>query len=223
MARVFGYPETPNFPARYNIAPTQPIPIVRAADATRQFALVRWGLVPSWAKEINPRPLINARAETVNEKPSFRAAFRRRRCLIPADGFYEWHRGASGPAQPYFICRRDRALFAMAGIWEHWQDGDGNELQSAAIITIGANATLQSIHPRMPCLIAPEHFSAWLDTEAIDARTAQEFLMPADDDLLVAQKVSTRVNRVANDGPELQAPLVEADESDHQESTARLI
>ena len=223
MARVFGYRETPNFPARYNIAPTQPIPIVRIADGARQFALVRWGLVPSWAKEINPRPLINARAETVNEKPSFRAAFRRRRCLIPADGFYEWHRGASGPAQPYFICRRDRGLFAMAGIWEHWLDAAGNELESAAIITTGANAVLQAIHNRMPCLIAPEHFGAWLDTEAIDARTAQELLMPADDDLLIAYKVSTRVNRVANDGPELQAPLVEDPEPNHSEAATRLI
>lgn len=223
MRHFFDYPEKPNFPARYNIAPTQPIPIVRVADQLHQFALVRWGLVPSWFKEIGPKPLINARAETVHEKPSFRAAMRRRRCLIPADGFYEWDRGQTGPAQPYYIRQRQGGLLAMAGIWEHWLDSAGNELETAAIITTQANAVLQPFHHRMPCLIAPEHFDAWLDVQAIDPRTALEFLMPADDDLLVAHKVSTRVNRVANDDPALHEPLVEASDEVQPEAAPRLL
>ncbi|MHA1545853.1 MAG: SOS response-associated peptidase [Alphaproteobacteria bacterium] len=220
MRQLFGYPQSPNFPPRYNIAPTQAIPIIRADGPLRQFALVRWGLVPSWFKEMGAKPLINARAETVVEKPSFRAAMRRRRCLIPADGFYEWERQASGPAQPYFIRQKTGGLFAMAGIWEHWLDSAGNELETAAIITTAANAVLQPFHHRMPCLIAPEHYGAWLDTKAIDPRTAQEFLMPADDDLLSAHKVSTRVNRVANDSPDLQTPLAIPPEP---ETTAKLL
>jgi putative SOS response-associated peptidase YedK len=169
---LFNYIETPDFPPRPYVTPGGPIAIVRQShDGIRHFALVRWGFVPSWAKEVQPgKPLINARSETILEKPSFRNAIRRRRCLIPADGFYEWEGDVPGKKQPYYIHRPDHGLMAFGGIWEHWMGPDGSELETAAIITTVANALVETIHPRSPLIIHPQDFAIWLDHSYEDAR-----------------------------------------------------
>lgn len=203
MRALFGYREQPNFPARYNVAPTQPIPIVRLLDGERHLALVRWGLLPSWVKD--PKVftlLINARGETAAEKPAFRAAMRRRRCLIPADGFYEW-KAAGERKRPYFVHPRSGGSIAFAGLWETWTGPNGEELDTAAIVTTRANKTLAPIHDRMPVIVPPDAFDLWLDGAAVDAQTAAALIAPAPDDLLDAYEISTAVNRVANDNPKL--------------------
>lgn len=200
---LFGYPEQPNFPPRYNIAPTQPIAIVRLAEGKRQFALVRWGLLPSWVKD--PKTftlLINARGESITEKPAFRAAVKRRRCLIPADGFYEW-KAMGTHKQPYYVRAKSGAPLAFAGLWETWIGPNGEELETAAIVTTRANRTLAPIHERMPVVIPPEAFDLWLDCANVDAESATALIAPATDDLLEAYEVSTAVNRTANDNSKL--------------------
>jgi putative SOS response-associated peptidase YedK len=200
---LFRYLENPNFPARYNIAPTQPIAIVRLIDGQRHFALMRWGLLPSWVKD--PKTfalLINARGESVNDKPAFRAAMKRRRCLIPADGFYEW-KATGGRKQPFYIHAKSGAPFAFAGLWETWTGPNGEELDTAAIVTTDANETLAAIHDRMPVVIPPEAFDLWLDCVNVDERAAQALIKPAQEDLFEAYEISTAVNRTANDNPSL--------------------
>ncbi|MEE9587897.1 MAG: SOS response-associated peptidase [Hyphomicrobiaceae bacterium] len=205
VRQTFGYRETPNFPPRYNIAPTQPVAIVRrGADGVREFALVRWGLIPSWVKDPGEfRTLINARSETALEKPSFRAGIRHRRCLVPADGFYEWT-GPKGNKQPHLIRPRTEGPMAFAGIWEHWMGPDGSELESMAILTTAANETVQPLHDRMPVILEPENFALWLDVRDTPAKEAAEFLRPANDDLLQTREVSRALNNPRNDGPEVQ-------------------
>jgi len=205
MRELFGFGEQPNFPPRHNIAPTQPVPIVFRDGAQRHFLLVRWGLVPSWVKEAPQSLLINARAETIAEKPSFRGAFRHRRALMPADGFYEWKPVGKGAKQPWLIRRRDRAPFAMAALWETWAAAEGSEIDSCAIVTCEANATLAPIHHRMPVILDEKDWDAWLDP-ATPLKEAQALLRPAPDDLLDATPVSTRINSVANDDPSLIEP-----------------
>ena len=217
MTRLFGINgPVPNFPLRYNIAPTQPVPVVREVGDGRELTFLQWGLIPSWAKE-GFKPLINARGESVADKPSFRSAFKRRRCLLPADGFYEWRRPDGGPKQPFNIRRPDGGMFAMAGIWEDWMGADGTELTTCAIITTDANKTLASIHHRMPVILAPEDWGAWLTTPETEAKKLLPLLRPAPDDVLEAYEISTRVNRVANDGPELIEPLKPAPEETETE------
>jgi putative SOS response-associated peptidase YedK len=205
--RLFGYREQPNFPPRYNVAPTQPVPIVRVADNERQFALVRWGLIPPWVKD--PRGvslLINARSESVNDKSAFRNAMRRRRCLFPADGFYEWKQEGEGK-RPFCVRPKDGGPIAFAGLWETWIGPNGEELESAAIVTTGANRELVPLHERMPAILPPEAFDLWLDCRNVDAEMAAGMLAPAGAGLLEAYEISPAVNRTANDGPELIAPL----------------
>ena len=200
---LFRYQEQPNFPPRYNVAPTQPIAIVRLMDGKRQFALVRWGLLPSWVKD--PKSftlLINARGESVAEKPAFRAAMKRRRCLIPADGFYEWQ-AVGGRKQPFFVHAKSGAPLAFAGLWETWTGPNGEELDTATIVTTRANRTLAAIHDRMPVILAPEAFDLWLDSANVDATTAAALIAPAPENLLEAYEVATAVNRTANDNPKL--------------------
>lgn len=215
MAELFGFSEQPNFPPRWNIAPTQPVPIVRkGADGQRHFVLVRWGLVPDWAREVGPKPLFNARGETVAEKPAFRSAFKRRRCLMPADGFYEWEPGRDQPKQPYLIRRRDRAPMAFAGIWEHWQSPEGSELESCSIITTQANAALAPVHHRMPVILDQADWETWIDTSETLCKDALKLLVPSADDLLDVVPVSTRVNAVANDDATLQDEVEPAREQE---------
>jgi putative SOS response-associated peptidase YedK len=208
IRRLFGYPEQPSFPPRYNVAPTQPIAIVRMVEGRRQFALVRWGLIPPWVKD--PRVfslLVNARVESVNDKPAFRYAMRRRRCLVPADGFYEWQGGGGGRRRPYAVRLKDRAPIAFAGLWETWIGPNGEEMETAAIVTTDANRELARLHDRMPVIVPPAAFEAWLDCGRVDALTAAALCVPAREDLLEAYEVSPAVNRADNDGPELIAPV----------------
>jgi putative SOS response-associated peptidase YedK len=205
--RLFGYREQPSFPPRYNVAPTQPVPIVRMAEGARQFALVRWGLIPPWVHD--PRAftlIVNARAESVNDKPAFRNAMRRRRCLFPADGFYEWKEDA-GRKHAFCVRPRDRAPVAFAGLWETWMGPHGEELETAAIITTAANRDLAALHPRMPVIVPAEAFDPWLDCTSFDATTATSLLDAAPNGLLEAYEISPAVNRTANDGPGLIAPI----------------
>ena len=204
---LFRYEEQPNFPARYNIAPTQPIAIVRLVEGKREFALVRWGLLPSWVKD--PKAfalLINARGESVLEKPAFRAAMKYRRCLIPADGFYEWQK-AGERKRPFYVRGKKGGPLAYAGLWESWQGPNGEELETAAIVTTRANGTLAPIHERMPVVVPPEAFDLWLDCANVDAETAAALIAPAGEDVLEAHEISTAVNRVANDNPALIEPV----------------
>jgi len=204
---LFRFEEQPNFPPRYNIAPTQPIPIVRLVNGKRQFALVRWGLLPSWVKDPKAFSLIiNARGESVLDKPAFRAAMKYRRCLIPADGFYEWQRGGVRK-RPYYVRAKNGRPLAYAGLWETWMGPNGEELETAAIVTTDANATLAPIHERMPVVVPPEAFDLWLNCAHVDAETAAALIQPAPDDLLEAYEISTAVNRVANDDARLIEPL----------------
>lgn len=206
MRALFRYLDQPNFPPRYNVAPTQPVPIVRVFEGRREFALVRWGLVPSWVKD--PRTftlLINARGESVNEKPAFKNAMKRRRCLFPADGFYEWKRYASRN-QPYFVRLKSGQPMAFAGLWESWMGPNGEEQETAAIVTTRASASIAHIHDRMPVIVPPEAFDFWLDPN-VDGETASAVIAPAPPDAIEAYQVSSAVNRTANDSPELLLPL----------------
>ncbi|MDE2445506.1 MAG: SOS response-associated peptidase [Alphaproteobacteria bacterium] len=169
-----------SFPPREYVTPGSPIGIVRMGfDHQRHLNLVRWGFVPSWAKEIQPRPLINARSETVYDKPSFKNAIRRRRCLILTDGFYEWEGDVPGKKRPYYIHRPDNSLFTFAGIWEHWMSADGSELESAAMLTTDPNNLIATIHDRSPVVIHPKDYDRWLDGAEEDVR---DLLMPPPDD-----------------------------------------
>jgi putative SOS response-associated peptidase YedK len=209
----FAYVEQPNFPPRYNIAPTQPIPIVFArahtGGAERHFLLVRWGFLPGFVKEPKTFPLlINARAEGIEEKASFRAALRRRRCLVISDGFYEWRRVAEkGPKQPYLIRRMDGEPMGLAGLWETWSDPTGGEIDTACIITTGANQLMSYVHERMPAILPREAFSPWLDTDGVDPATAVELLTPAPEGALELVPIGPQVNRFANDDATVQAAL----------------
>jgi putative SOS response-associated peptidase YedK len=206
LRRLFGVEAAFNLAPRYNIAPTQETPVLRLdSGGGRVLAMLRWGLVPSWAKDpAIGSNLINARADTVAAKPSFRAAFRQRRCLVPADGFYEWKAGAPGtPKQPYLIARADGATFAFAGLWELWQH-EKEKLYTFTIVTTDANAALAPIHHRMPVILDPGDYAAWLDPANKDA---QALLKPAPEDWMRATPISTRVNAVRNDDASLIEPL----------------
>ena len=206
IRRLFRYLEQPNFPPRYNVAPTQPIPIVRMVDGQRHFALVRWGLIPSWVKD--PKGftlLINARGESVNDKPAFRAAMKRRRCLFPADGFYEWKR-VGDAKRPYFARPKSGGPLAFAGLWETWTGPNGEEMETAAIITTTANRTLATVHDRAPVIVPPEAFDFWLDCENVDEKTAAAAIVSAPEGSMEVYEISSAVNRVANDSPMLIEP-----------------
>lgn len=194
MRALFGFDEQPNLQPRYNIAPTQNVPVIRGReDGGRELAMLRWGLVPSWAKEVAASaPLINARGETVAEKPSFRDAFAKRRCLMPADGFYEWRKGDKGAKQPYRIALPDDTPFAFAGIWERWQSAQGETLESCALITTVASDQIVDIHHRMPVILEPENYDAWLVEPRLD-------LIATYDGDLRAYPIGTAVNKVIND------------------------
>lgn len=193
---------------RYNIAPSQPIPVVREdALGNRQLKLLHWGLVPTWSKGPDPHySMINARAETLAEKPAYRAAFRYRRCLIPASGFYEWHPTGRGLKQPYVIRRADHAPLFMAGLWEHWMGADGSELESCSIVVTAANKVVAPVHERMPVILDPANYGIWLDRNHQHTDDLMALLRPCDPDLLEVYPVSREVNNPQNEGARLIQP-----------------
>ena len=216
MRAFFRYVEQPNFPPRYNIAPTQPTPIIRrerdsSGVAARHFVLVRWGFLPGFVKDPKDFPLvINARAETVAEKSSFRNALKRRRCIFIADAFYEWRRPAGGkrrgapPAEPFLIRRQDGLPLALAGLWETWTGPNGEEVDTACILTTTANAAISALHDRMPVILEPRDFDCWLDCDQVDADEAGALMQPAAEDVLEFFPIATDVNKVANDNAAVQ-------------------
>lgn len=221
VAEFLSLIELEDFPARYNIAPTQPILVVVESEAPepgsnlpkRQALLARWGLLPGWLKDPNGFPLlINARAETAIGKASFRAAMRHRRVLVPASGFYEWRRpdkDEGGKPQAYFIKPKRGGVVAFAGLLETWSSADGSEVDTAAILTTSANRSIARIHDRMPVVIAPEDFSRWLDCKTQEPREVADLMVPADEDFFEAIPVSDKVNKVGNVGPDLLEPVEE--------------
>jgi len=214
--RYFGYVDEPNFPPRYNISPREPIALVSARDGShgreRRFKLAQWGFLPGFVKDpATFRPIINARIEGIVAKPSFRAAMRRRRRLIVADGFYEWRTAAADRGGlekfPYLVRRITGEPMGLAGLEETWIDPFGSEVDTACIITTPANALARRLHDRMPAIIEPEQFSAWLDNDGVSAKEAAGLLKPAREDLFELVPLGRAVNRAANDGPDLQTPI----------------
>jgi putative SOS response-associated peptidase YedK len=201
----------PELEQRFNVTPRSAVPIVAVSRERRTLDVVRWGLVPSWAKDLSIGDrLINARAESIATKPAYKRAFARRRCIIPADGFYEW-RAVAGrkQKQPYFIFRRDREPLAFAGLWEVWHDPDdpdAERVRSCVIVTTRANRLLEPVHDRMPVVLPEESWDSWLDPANHDTDALVALLVPAPDDLLDLYAVRTLVNRPANDGRELLEP-----------------
>jgi putative SOS response-associated peptidase YedK len=210
LAAHYQLDNVPYIQPRYNIAPTQPVAAVRLAPDSggRELTHFQWGLVPSWSKDptIGSR-MINARAETAPEKPSFRSAFKRRRCLIPASGFYEWQ-AVDGGKQPMYIHRAEGDLMSLAGLWEYWQSPDGSELETCTILTTGPNALMEPIHNRMPVVLEPDDYTTWLDLDT-PADTLMHLLRPAAPGFLAAYPVSTTVNNPRNEDPTCIAPLAE--------------
>ena len=207
LRQLFGYVEQPNFPPRYNVAPTQPIPVVLVDKGARHFQLMRWGLLPSWVKD--PRGftvLINARSETVLEKPAFKKAIRRRRGLIPADGYYEW-KSIDGRKQPYFIHRADRAPLGFAAVFETWAGPNGEELDTVAIVTAAAGEDLATLHDRVPVTISPGDFERWLDIRGDEVDAILPLMTAPRIGEFAWHPVSTRVNRVVNDDDQLLLPI----------------
>lgn len=201
----FGLDECADFGARYNIPPGTDIPVIRQSpEGNRVLHLLRWGLVPHWAKDPSiGTKLNNARGESVAEKPSFQDAFKRRRCLVPASGFYEWK--AEGKSkQPYYISPKDGQPMAIGGLWESWKTPDGGLLRTVCIVTVGPNAVMEPIHDRMPVIVPPEHWQEWL---AAPVDEIQSLVAPCRDDLLQAWPVSRRVSKTADDDPGLIEPV----------------
>jgi putative SOS response-associated peptidase YedK len=221
IAAAFGLASVPEPTARYNIAPTQPISAIaqvehngvreashrEAFQRNREYRIFQWGLVPSWSKDptIGDR-LFNARAETIAEKPSFRAAFKRRRCLIIADGFYEWMRDGK-KKQPFYFKLVNGNLFGLAGIWEVWEGGDGSYLETCTILTTEPNELMQPIHNRMPVIIHPEDYALWLDPTVQNAGNLQHLLRPYEGEAMQVHPVSTTVNNARNETPDCIEPL----------------
>ena len=197
-----------NFPPRWNIAPTQPIALIRINERRgREFAFARWGFIPGWAKadyfdKVGAKPLINARGETVAEKPTFRSAFKRRRCLVPADGFYEW-RSERGARQPYMLRPAAGGLFAFAGVWETAHDPGGGEIDTAAIITIEAGPDVAALHNREPVVIQAADYATWLESDETDVSRAQAMVVAAPQGWWSHHAVSKAVNNARNEGEAL--------------------
>ncbi|TXH38761.1 MAG: SOS response-associated peptidase [Rhodospirillaceae bacterium] len=205
IKQLFLFDNLPNLAPRYNIAPTQQIPIVRSTGDGREMVNVRWGLLPFWLKEA-PKgpPVINAKAEGIEAKPMFRAAIAKRRCLVPADGFYEW-KGPKDDKQPYLIRLATRTPFAFAGVWERWKSPEG-EIDSAAILTCEPNSLMAEIHNRMPVILDPSEFDAWLSDKTPQAEIGG-MIDPFPAEQMRAEPVSKAVNSVKNVGPECIEPL----------------
>jgi putative SOS response-associated peptidase YedK len=210
LARFFGLREPPDLQPRFNIAPTQPVATVLVLTAGRVLKLMRWGLVPSWAKDLSiGSRMINARAETVAQKPSFRTALRERRCIIVADGFYEWrHKGQ--PRQPYHIVTRDGKPMGFAGLWARWEPPEGGDpVESCTIITTAANELVADLHERMPVILDPKDYDAWLDPAAGDPQKLLPLLKQYPAREMIAYPVGTVVNSPSHESPQCLEPLPE--------------
>jgi putative SOS response-associated peptidase YedK len=201
LFHAHGHPESW---ASYNIAPSTRVLVARnASHGGRELASLKWGLVPSWSDEPKTEySTINARAETVAQKPAYRSAFRHRRCLIAADGFYEWHPQPNGHKQPYYIYLEDQSPFAFAGIWEHWER-EGKTLDSCSILVTAANELMKSIHDRMPVILSPEHYETWMDPTLTQPEALQTLLTPYPSELMRFHPVKTTVNSPRHEGPDL--------------------
>jgi putative SOS response-associated peptidase YedK len=201
--------DEPEWTPRYNIAPTQPVPVIRQnpKEPHRELTLMRWGLIPSWSKDMSGAAMmINARSETAATKPAFRDPLTTRRCLIPADGFYEWVR--SGKAkQPYCFEVNDGELFAFAGLWDRWKDPTGQWIKSCSILTTTPNAVTSSVHDRMPVILDRGDYDLWLDPKMTNIEAVSDLLRPYDAQLMRSYPVSSRVNHVVNDDAECSTPI----------------
>ena len=200
LASLFDMDEPPNCRPRFNIAPTQAVPVVRAgADGRREWAHCRWGLIPSWAKDLKiGARMINARSETAADKPSFKKALASRRCLVPSDGFYEWAKTPDGK-QPFHIRFSDRRAFAFAGLWERWHQKPGEIVESFTILTTSPNSVTAPIHDRMPVILGPEYWEEWLGASPLSPARRERLFAPYAPDEMEAVAVSKRVNSPAND------------------------
>jgi putative SOS response-associated peptidase YedK len=208
LAEQLDLPVAPEIAPRYNIAPTQPVAAVRASMASgrRELTYFHWGLIPSWAKDLKMGArMINARAETAAEKPAFRAALKYRRCLVPADGFYEWQK-TNGKKQPIYIKMADGRPFAFAGLWEHWQGADGSEIESCTLLTTSPNELVRPIHDRMPVILQPDDYDLWLDPKIQTADRLQPLLQPYPAEAMTYFPVSTLVNTPQIDDPRCVEP-----------------
>ena len=201
--------DEPDWSVRYNIAPTQPVAVIRQhpKEPVRELSLVRWGLIPSWAKDPSGAArMINARSETADSKPAFRDALKSRRCMIPADGFYEWMR-AGKMKQPYCFEVNEGELFAFAGIWDRWKGPSGDMIETCSILTTTPNAVTSPVHDRMPVILDPDSYDLWLDPGMTNVAAASDLLKPFDARLMRCFPVSNRINRVANDDEECSRPV----------------
>jgi len=201
--------DEPDWAPRYNIAPTQSVPVIRqnTKEPVRKLSLMRWGLIPSWAKDPSvAASMINARAETAATKPAFRDALKSRRCLIPADGFYEWSRTGKAK-QPYCLEVHEGELFAFAGIWDRWKDPSGQWVKSCSILTTTPNAVTAAVHDRMPVILDPDAYDVWLDPGMTKVEAVSDLLKPCDARLMRRYPISTRINHVANDDEGCSAPV----------------
>jgi putative SOS response-associated peptidase YedK len=210
IQQAFGLESVVDFAPRYNIAPTQTVPVI-TNEQPKTLSMFRWGLIPSWSKEEGiGNQLINARAESVAEKPSFRSAFKRRRCLIPASGFYEWQKSEhSGKTvkTPMYIHLKDDPVFAMAGLWEVWHNPRGDVYHTFTIITTDANEFMESIHNRMPVILHKSDYETWLQPDEVPADVLRPLLKPFDAERMTAHEVSKAVNRPTVDTAELIQPV----------------
>jgi len=209
LAEHFRLAEEPSLEPRYNIAPTQPVAIIepKAGSSLRELKIVRWGLIPFWAKDakIGAR-FINARSETASDKPAFRSAFKMRRCLIPADGFYEWKK-LEKDRDPYLVVLASRMPFAFAGLWESWKSPDGELIESCAILTTDANELLRPIHDRMPVILSPTDYELWLNPDPKTIESLKHVLKPFPSEQMIMFPVSGKVNKANYDAPDCVQPL----------------
>jgi putative SOS response-associated peptidase YedK len=207
IAREFQLEEIPAIEARYNIAPTQNILAIRQSPDGREAVMCKWGLIPSWAKDASiSAKLINARSETVAEKPSFREAFKRRRCIIPADGFYEWQR-TGGKKQPFYFKLKDDGLFGLGALWDSWRTPDEESLETCSILTIEANEVLRPVHKRMPVILHSDDYDLWLDEDDRKQELRTELLRPYPASEMTAYPVRTSINSPQHQGEELVQPI----------------
>ncbi|WP_421761677.1 SOS response-associated peptidase [Devosia sp.] len=208
MAELFGLLNAIDFPPRYNITPTQPIAVIWEQGGRRTIQLVRWGFVPTWVKD--PREftlLINARAETMADKPSFRNAVRNSRCIVPASGYYEWMKGPDGKKQPYYITMADDSPMIFAGLYSQWAGPEGEEVDTACIVTVEPNLEISSVYDRMPAILQGETIELWLNTRDIDAKAATQLALPLPEGSLKYHPVSKAIGSARAEGPELIRPI----------------